>query len=239
MTRARPPHPAAGFSLVELAIVLVVFALLAGGLMMTLTTQQEVHRLSEVRRQLADIREALLGYAVANGRLPPPADPALPSGMVGAGTIDEARVAGVLPWATLGLPETDPWGQRFSYRIAARFADPTSAATVPGCAPDPTPPAPAQASFALCSKGDITVTDGAANIATQLPAIVLSHGRNGLGGFGRDGLARAGAAGDELENADADGDFVSRAHSPDFDDETAWIPLTILMSRMIAAGRLP
>lgn len=229
----------AGFSLVELAIVLTIFALLAGGLMMTLTTQQEVQRLSEARRQLADIREALLGFAVANGRLPPPADPAIASGSAGAGTSDEGRTAGALPWATLGLPETDPWGQRFTYRVTPRFADPTSSATVPPCTPDPTPPAAAQASFALCSKGDITVTDGAANIATQVPAVVISHGRNGLGGFGRDGVQRAGAAGNELENADGDGDFISRTHSPDFDDEATWIPLPILMSRMIAAGRLP
>lgn len=230
---------AAGFSLVELAIVLTIFALLAGGLMMTLTTQQEVQRLSEVRRQLADIREALLGFAVANGRLPAPANPALASGTAGAGSSDDTLVAGVLPWATLGLPETDPWGQRFSYRVTARFADPVSSATVPPCAPDPTPPAAAQASFALCSKGDITVGDGAVNIASQLPAVVISHGRSGVGGFGRDGVQRAGAAGNELENADGDGDFVSRTHSPDFDDEATWIPLPILMSRMIAAGRLP
>jgi prepilin-type N-terminal cleavage/methylation domain-containing protein len=99
MTSIRHPHPAAGFSLVEMAIVLVIFALLAGGLMMTLTTQQEVQRLSEARRQLADIREALIGYAVANGRLPPPANPGIASGTAGAGEIDNTLTQGVIPWA--------------------------------------------------------------------------------------------------------------------------------------------
>lgn len=230
----------AGFSLVEMAVVLVIFALLAGGMMVSLSTQQEIQRLSEARRQLADIREALIGYAVANGRLPPPANPAIASGTAGAGEMVEGLPTGVLPWATLGLPETDPWGQRFTYRLRSEFADPIASATVPSCAPDTTPPAPTQASFALCSKGNITITDGAGNIATNLPAIVISHGRNGLGGYRSTGIQVPPAtSGDEEENADNNNTFVSRAHTTDFDDEAIWIPLPILMSRMIAAGRLP
>ena len=239
MTPTRHLRPIAGFTLVEMAIVLVIFALLAGGLMMTLTTQQEIQRLSEARRQLADIREALIGYAVANGRLPAPANPAVASGTAGAGEIDGTLMQGVVPWASLGLPETDPWGQRFTYRVQATFADSIATATVPSCNPDATPAAPAQASFALCSKGNITVTDGAANIATNLPAVVISHGRNGLGGYRSTGLQVAGALGDEAENADNDTTFVSRTQGANFDDEATWVPLPILMSRMIAAGRLP
>ena len=207
--------------------------------MMALTTQQEIQRLSEVRRQLADIREALLGYAMANGRLPPAADPALVSGTVDAGLSKEGREHGVLPWATLGLPETDPWGQRFTYRVTPSFADNIGAGTFTpptSCAPDPKP---AHASFALCSEGNIKVTDGSTDIATKLPAIVISHGRNGLGGYGRNGKQRAGAAGLELTNASDTKDFISRVQGPDFDDEVVWVPLPILMSRMVSAGRLP
>jgi len=76
-------------------------------------------------------------------------------------------------------------------------------------------------------------------IASELPSIVISHGKNGLGGYRANGTQVGGALGDELENADADGNFVSRTHSADFDDEVTWIPLYNLMSRMIAAGRLP
>lgn len=217
----KPPSQSpiqAGFSLVEMAIVLIIFALLAGGLMVTITTQQEVQRLNEARRQLTEIREALIGYAVINNRLPRPANPALASGAAGAGVEDPTpRDMGVLPWATLGLPETDPWGQRFTYRVPASF----------------------QAPFTLATSGTITVTDGATNIATNLPAIVISHGRNGLGGYRSTGAQVPGAAGDEAENVDNDTNFVSRTHTPDFDDDAVWVPLTILMSRMIAAGRLP
>ncbi|MCL2525136.1 MAG: type II secretion system GspH family protein [Betaproteobacteria bacterium] len=215
---------AAGFSLIELAIVLVIVALLAGGLMMTLSTQQEIQRLSEVRRQLADIREALLGFAIINGRLPAPADPSIASGTAGAGESDDKLIGGankgfgVLPWTTLGLPETDPWGQRFTYKVSDDFAT---------------------SDFMLMTPGSITVTDGAVNIATNLPAIVISHGRNGLGGYDRYGQIRGGALGDEKLNASNTATFVSRTQAPDFDDEVIWIPLPILMSRMLTAGRLP
>lgn len=229
-------HLAAGFSLIEMAIVLVIFALLAGGMMLSLGTQQDIQRINETRRQLADIREAVLGYAVSNGRLPPPADPTKANSDPTAGTIDEGRTTGVIPWITLGLPETDPWGQRFTYRVRPEFSDSIGLNTTPPCV---LAPAPTQSSFALCSKGNISVTDGALVIASELPSIVISHGKNGLGGYRANGTQVGGALGDELENADADGNFVSRTHSADFDDEVTWIPLYNLMSRMIAAGRLP
>ena len=220
----------------EMAIVLVIFALLAGGMMVSLSTQLDTQRIGEARRQLSDIREALLGYVITNGRLPPPANPAIANGAVGAGEIEEGRQFGVLPWATLGLPETDPWGQRFTYRVRLEFADTIAANTVPTCTPNP---APTQSSFALCSEGNITVTDGVTTIASKLPAIVISHGKNGFGGYRSNGLQVPGAANNELENADDNFTFINRAQSPDFDDEATWIPLYILMSRMIAAGRLP
>ena len=226
MTRHRSLHDRnQGFSLVELAIVLIIFTLLAGGLLMTLSAQQEIQRLSQVRRQLADIREALLGYAVANGRLPPAAKPTLISGTEGAGWSEEGLEFGVLPWATLGLPETDPWGQRFTYRVNQKFIK--------------APTSPALSGFMLGDTGDITVTDGSTNIATNLPVIVISHGCNGLGGYGQDGTQRAGAAGDEWINASNSTTFVSRVQSTDFDDEVIWVPLPILMNRMVTAGRLP
>ncbi len=225
-----------GFTLVELAIVLVIFALLAGGLVVTLSAQQDIQRLAETRRQMADIREALLGYAVSNGRLPPPADPTKATSTAGAGLIDEGRVTGVLPWATLGLPETDPWGRRYTYRVRTEFADLPLGATIPTCTPTPLP---ALATFALCSAGNITVSDGLVDIATNLPAIVVSHGKNGLGAYLQDGTPISGASGEELENANNDTKFIAHAQTTSFDDEVVWIPLPILMNRMIAAGRLP
>lgn len=231
---------ASGFTLTELAIVLVIVALLASGLIMPLSAQLDARRLAEARRQLADIREALLGYALATGRLPPPADPTKKTGIdADAGVMDEGRTAGVLPWVTLGLPEADPWGQRFTYRVTPSFADAITANTLTPPASCSPPAPPTLASFALCSEGNITVTDGTLNIATTVPAIVVSHGKNGLGAYRPDGSKIPGATGTEAENADGDGVFVSRTQGSDFDDELVWIPLHLLLNRMVSAGRLP
>lgn len=219
-----------GFTLVELAVVVTIFALLLSILVIPLSTQMDQQRIGETERQLSSVREALVGFAIANGRLPCPANGALAVGAAGAGTENRTGSActaaeGVLPWVTLGVPETDAWGVRFTYRVDPSFADDA--------------PMGMQATFLITDAGNITVTDGAASIASTLPAIVVSHGKNGLGGFRSNGTQIAGAAGDELENADNDGAFVSRLHAPNFDDLVAWLSPNVLKSRMVAAYRLP
>lgn len=64
---------ARGFTLAEMAVVLVIVALLIAGMMLPLSAQQEIRARQETEKTLSDIREALLGFAVANGRLPRPA----------------------------------------------------------------------------------------------------------------------------------------------------------------------
>jgi hypothetical protein len=62
-----------------------------------------------------------------------------------------------------------------------------------------------------------------------------------LGAYRSDGTQVGGAAGDELENANADlaRIFVSRIPSPDFDDLVSWVPPNVLKGRMVASNRLP
>ena len=62
-----------GFSLIEMAIVLFIVALLLGGLLPTVSSQIEQQHTNETRKQLDEIQQALLGFAVINGRLPCPA----------------------------------------------------------------------------------------------------------------------------------------------------------------------
>ncbi len=67
------PVQGKGFSLMELAVVLVVVTLLLGGLLRPLAAQRDAKALGDTQKQLADIRDALLGFAIANDRLPCPA----------------------------------------------------------------------------------------------------------------------------------------------------------------------
>ncbi|MDJ0864333.1 MAG: prepilin-type N-terminal cleavage/methylation domain-containing protein [Gammaproteobacteria bacterium] len=101
----------AGFTLLELAVVLVVLGLLLGGLLMPLATQVDVARIRETNDALDKVEEALLGFAIANGnRLPCPASDEL--------GLEDCSVAveGFLPWRTLGVGRYDAWGRTFRYR---------------------------------------------------------------------------------------------------------------------------
>ena len=114
-------HPQRGFSLVELTIVLVIVALLSGGLMLGLAAQRDANNYQEAQRQLDSAKEALFGFAISNGRLPCPATATLANTDSNAGKENCTAEHGVLPWSTLGLPETDPWGQRLTYFARNQF----------------------------------------------------------------------------------------------------------------------
>lgn len=221
-----------GFTLIELAISLAIVALLLGMLVVPLNTQLDQQRINDTQKQLVLINESLMGFAAATGRLPCPALVSTASTVAGAGTENKpgancAAAEGVLPWATLGMPELDAWGRRFTYRVTAEFANDAAGG--------------AQATFTLADSGGITVvsTAGGVNLATNIVAAVVSHGKNGAGAYLPSGLRIALGTGDELENSNGDGTFVSKVPDPNFDDLVAWISPNTLKSRMIAANRLP
>ena len=65
-----------GFTLIELAIVLFVVALLLGGMLLPLAGQQDIRNFGDTQKILIESRDALLGFAMANDRLPCPASAA-------------------------------------------------------------------------------------------------------------------------------------------------------------------
>lgn len=245
------PRRQQGFTLVEIAIVLMIVGLLLGGMLVPLSAQMEQQKVSATEKQLDEAREALIGYAVANGRLPCPADPTVATGQPSAGIArtppcTNGNSSGVLPWATLGIGETDAWGNRFAYRVSSDFADVLGTtfgkdANGNSCAPSPIP---TQATFALCSAGtlDVLASAGGARIAVGVPAVIISHGKNGAGAYTPDGTRHpiSGDA-DEQENSDgsADNNYVSHTPTPTYDDLVTWISNNILLNRMVAAGKLP
>ncbi|WEF34800.1 prepilin-type N-terminal cleavage/methylation domain-containing protein [Pseudoduganella chitinolytica] len=231
--------PAHGFTLVEVAIVLVVVGLLIGGLITPLSSQLEQRRVADTRRAMEEARDALTGFALRNGYLPCPAISAA-NGLEdrsGERCGNERRI-GFLPWATLGVSKLDSWGHLFVYSVSADFAD-------------------SGAPFRLNTPRDITVatrdTAGALVAATapnDIPAVILSAGRNGYGGFSEQGLRAADAGSgnvDEKANIGSTGTtFISRdgADNPavpggSYDDIVVWLSPNILFNRMIAAQRLP
>lgn len=55
-----------GFSLIELAIVLVIVTILIGGLAVPLSAQIEARRLAETRKIMEEAREAIVGFAMTH-----------------------------------------------------------------------------------------------------------------------------------------------------------------------------
>lgn len=233
-----------GFSLIELAIVLVVIGLLVGGGLVALQVATERDSRSQQERQLADVRDALYGYAVAEGRLPCPADRDDPDGE-GVPDGDECELStGALPWAELGVGHRDAWGDYLLYHVHQSFA-----------APRPADGGEDGVIFELATEtaNQITIRDlDAAPISKRATAVVVSFGGQGGqvwtdGGFncpGFDGPAD-GFSDEETSNCDRDSAFVAGgyrdANHEDgrFDDLVIWLPDVILKSRMVEAQRLP
>lgn len=224
-----------GFTLVEMAIVLTIVGVLLAGLLPTLSSQIEQQRRSETLKHMDEIKQALLGFAISSGRLPCPADgtiPTLPGVANGAGQEKSSCAVGanggVLPWVTLGVGETDAWGRRYTYRVTPAFA------TI-------APP------FQLTSIGNLSIglttlsTD--TSVASNAPAIVVSHGQNGLGAYTPTGATPpTTATGDELDNVATDNNnhFVNHDQVQNgYDDLVGWLSPNILLNRMVAAGKLP
>jgi prepilin-type N-terminal cleavage/methylation domain-containing protein len=229
-----------GFSLVEMAIVLVIVGLLLGGLLTPLSMQMEQRKMSETQRQMDEIREALIGFALRNGYLPCPAISAS-DGLEdrdGDKCGDDKR-QGYVPWATLGVGKLDSWGHLFHYSVTPAFTR-------------------TLAPFAMSTARDISVytRSGAAGTLVgataenDIPAVVMSYGKNGAHATSDQGVLIADPSStniDEKANAGGDGTrFVTRppgdnARQPggEFDDMVSWISPNILYNRMVAAQRLP
>jgi hypothetical protein len=173
---------------------------------------------------------------------------------------------GFVPSAELNVPAGDAWGNRFSYRVRSpNFtwpeSDPPILLSDRVCDGDDAPE-----EFDLCATGNIQIlsrgaTGGAgkdiSTLASNLPAVVISHGRNGFGAISITGAARPPATSgtDEFANTDGDSVFFSRGYTRGsaacddasnesvplcaFDDIVMWISPAILNNRMVTSGRLP
>jgi type II secretory pathway pseudopilin PulG len=249
-----------GFTLVEMAIVLVVIGLILGGLLAPLTSQRDMLSYSTTHQRLEEVKEALIGFAITNGRLPCPAS-STSNGLedpVGGGVCNH-NYDGFVPSVTLGLASVDNngysldgWGGAPSNRI--RYAVSKNAlGTIPNAFTS-SPPSSMKNQGMAALKPDLYIcassigingTDcntaifltGSALPGSGVPAVIYSLGKNAAtGGIG---------PGDEAANLDNDPVFISHEPRPsgatggEFDDIVTWISPSILYSRMVQAGQLP
>jgi len=232
-----------GFTLIELAMVLFILGLLLSSFLAPLAARVEQQERNNTQIQLDEIEEVIYGFVLQNNYLPCPdcSDNTVNCVAQTANDGNEdilantcATEVGNLPWVTLGVKSTDEWNNIFTYRVDDTFADRTIVANDgTGCE---TASATLNVSFSLCSNGEISVLDsaGGGNVAINIPAIVVSHGKN----FS-DNVPSA----DETENLNNDTTFVdtvfNTATGTEFDDMLIWISPHVLRTMTVNAGILP
>jgi len=212
---------AAGFSLIEIAIGLMILGLL----MVPMLQMYKEYRYKEIRTRseenLGVVANALKKFVVKNGRYPRPAEGNIAGGAAGEGaeiavgaitfpcavnmtTVCETTGAsasrayiGTIPFAAIGLPKQyaiDGYGNRFTYAV-------TKALTATGTFTD--------------GGGKIQVIDQAGGnkqgTSSNVHYVLVSHGKNGKGTTTNAGVlfANCAGAGKDTENCDNDGVFNS------------------------------
>lgn len=186
-----------GFTLIEMAVVVVIVITLMSLGLGVLNSQLTSAAHAETKKRQAVIKEALVAYLGAHKRLP---CPDVPNNTNGAGDTSQvtgledraggvptgacSSTLGVVPYATLGLSRElalDGWGNFMSYSL------PTGSTTK--C------PAGGDWSLSTCfgaaKDSPYEVVEGtvsaSTSVATNVLAVVVSHGPNGFAAWASQG----------------------------------------------------
>ena len=235
-----------GFSLIELAIVLVIVGLVLSALLLPLKAQRDSSALTQTEVTLEVAKKALLGFAQSQGRLPCPATASGVEAPVGGGAC--TQLVGFLPAATLGITPTDTqgfaidaWNNRIRYAVTnangGAFTFTTSGQM------NSVGITNLQPNLRVCnSSTGITAT----TCSTVPPAEVNYSINNAVAVIYSTGITGSLSPGgaDESANLDNNAVFVSHdlsatgAPNGEFDHLVTWISPFVLYNAMIEAGQL-
>jgi len=213
-----------GFTLIEIAIVLLIVTILLGYTVALFPRQQELKQYRDVEQKMDEVIAAIVGFAQINGRLPCPAIPNSAGIEDGGGVADCNNFGGFVPVNTLGITGRlnadslliDPWGNPYRYYVtnvdfdanllsdfvvANEMRNIGLVSTVP-------PYLDLDGQYIICDLGDATLNDicdapavevfgnalGGGGPYAGAPFVLISHGKN---------WNEAAAAGDELVNMGA------------------------------------
>ena len=175
-----------GFSLVELAVVLVLVGIVMTMGLKAVTSTLENAAYAETRAKLERLKTALIVFLRTNGRLPCPDN----SGGLASGVEASACIAnavdgyGIVPWVTLGIDRDtalDGWGNFITYRVAngspaGKNWTSKTTGTQPFDINELKTPTPALTIQEVNSAGSALQV-----VTTKAVAVFLSHGANGYG----------------------------------------------------------
>ncbi len=253
MTYFYIPAKNKGFTLLELAFVLLIIGMMMGGLMTAIGQSAENTNRLEARNKLREIEEALYGFAQVQGRLPCPAD-ADTNGLEDVANVTNGTCNlfyGLLPNATLGLSGPvnadglleDPWGNPYRYSVAnttangSRYTGTSGITSIYNNAA--TQVGTSLGFLNVCDIDDCT----GVYLSAITPAVVLTMGKNWPEIATASDNEQENASGTTLGGTYAVSDtrnFVLTGYSEEnFDDLVIWISPHLLFSKLITAGKLP
>jgi prepilin-type N-terminal cleavage/methylation domain-containing protein len=155
------PFSRKGFTLIEIAFVLVLIGILAGFGAQMIPMLVKQSKLKDDRAMVKEAKNAIIGYAVATGRLPY-------ASLSTNGIPTAGRLNGYLPWSTLGINSKDVYQKTLFYAVDKNLipaGSVTKAVLNPLIA---TPPLPV----------DNLYTDFPAPGAIRVAFVVISSGEN-------------------------------------------------------------
>lgn len=206
-----------------------------------MSAQLEARQRNDTQAKLEEIRQALIGYALINGKLPCPTTELDPDDDdYGNGkaygvedlTCNVAPAEGYLPWKTLGVDQYDSWGVArtsstdpmngyWRYVVEREFACPENVCD-----------GSVQINLSTGFTDILSVEDanGSSLTSSSQPAIAIIYST------GADVTADG-----ENGTTEAIAPFMYQGGTatPSFDDITVWLTRPLLISRMVTAGTLP
>jgi len=250
-----------GFTLVEIAVVLVIIGLLIGGSMTMLSEQRKSVKLKESQEKLMSIKEALLNFVVVNGYLP--CADGDNDGLEDRDASNPKKcltVVGEVPFQNLGLSlanVTDSYHNKIRYAINTETTDaqkicydnnPTGenqnsanyfcAVNAPNFTlqTPPTASAPSSGDYTICD--DVDNCSSGSNVALDQASVVLVA-------FNQDGYQQihncnsiSGAK--EKQNCDTNQYYVKGIYHGEgsnfFDDEIVGITGYEIKQKVLASG---
>ncbi|MFK5969637.1 MAG: prepilin-type N-terminal cleavage/methylation domain-containing protein [Candidatus Marithrix sp.] len=229
-----------GFTLVEMSIVLIIIGFLIGGMFAPLSMQMNQQKIRDTKKTLETIKEALMGYAILNDRLPCPAKCYKykdENSICFGGTFVNKYVGkeddtdttfceqeGYLPWVDLGVSQYDAWGNIFRYRLDNSYdTSLTSSDTSSG--------------LKIRNINSNHLTNETVN--SNVIAIIYSCGKNGMPDATNAISGYTGANCSPISLVTKDIYTQDFYVENEFDDMLVWLPKTILINQLVSAGKWP
>ncbi len=251
-----------GFTLVEIAIVLLIVAILLGYSVALFPVQQELKQYRSVETEMDTIIEQLVAFAQVNGRLPCPdtsTDNVAPANSIDGnedriGLNDCEAFFGFLPGRTLGINGKynaagtliDPWGSGYGYAISDidtgagtdRILVTANGIRAQGIANVQPDLFICDDSNALGVDTDCTAVSGAEVLGTngEVAAVIISLGKD----FDIPATSNIQAENlDDFNDGSNDKVYIFSSRRDDYDDLVKWVSTNLLISKMIEADQLP